>query len=151
MFISYIKENEVALDEIRPLWEKLRSHHHEKTRDFKKRFSSMTFESRKNSILENTNGCLVEFARNNETGDYVGYCVSTLYKNGNGEIDSLYVDPEYRGKRIADRLVNDAIEWLHSRDVKEINIYVAAGNEEVFGFYERFGFRPFVMLLKQNQ
>lgn len=149
MSLNYIKGNEEILDKIKYLWEKQRQHHHNKSLYFKKKFETYSFESRKAGILENIQKCFVEIVQDDESGNYIGYCVSTLYNSGNGEVDSLYIEPEYRGMHIGDALMNDALNWLETNEVKEINIYVATGNEDVFGFYERFGFKPFVSLLKK--
>ena len=32
------------------------------------------------------------------------------------------------------------MDWLHAHHCSEIVLYVAEGNEKVFGFYEKYGF-----------
>lgn len=149
MSLNYIRGNGEMLDSISPLWEKQRLHHHNKTIHFKNRFASYTFNSRKESILKNVKDCLVEIVQDVEKDKYIGYCVSTLYNSNDGEIDSIYVEPEYRKMHVGHALMEDAIKWLEKNDVNDINIYVGVGNESVFDFYEKFGFKPFLTLLRR--
>jgi ribosomal protein S18 acetylase RimI-like enzyme len=46
-------------------------------------------------------------------------------------------------------LLKEIIGWLENNKVDEIYIGVVSGNEEVFGFYENYGFCPVVTKLKR--
>jgi GNAT superfamily N-acetyltransferase len=59
-----------------------------------------------------------------------------------GCLNNLFVRPEYRGHKIAARLCEQAMTWLRSvSDIRYLYVYISNGNEDVIGFYERFGFR----------
>ncbi len=42
----------------------------------------------------------------------IGYSISTIDNDGMGELDSLYVDQEYRKLAIGDQLMNNAMDCL---------------------------------------
>jgi hypothetical protein len=46
--------------------------------------------------------------------------------------------------------MNRALTWLDLQDVHTKVIAVAVGNERVYTFYERFGFYPRLVMLKQK-
>ena len=67
-----------------------------------------------------------------------------------GEIDSRFIQPDYRSKGIARELLNHALEWFNANQVNDISIGVAYGNEETFKFYAKFGFLPKVTILQKK-
>ena len=136
-----IHYNEIPPDEIdliKPLWEELNQWHLKKSLNFAERFSSFSFEWRKQKLLKKEKIKILT-AR---IGDaVVGYCVSSV-NDRKGEIDSLYVNPEYRKMGIGEGLMRRSLEWLESHVPEEISLKVAAGNEAVFAFYSGFNFLP---------
>jgi ribosomal protein S18 acetylase RimI-like enzyme len=78
-----------------------------------------------------------------------GYCIGSITSDNRGNVDSLFVLKRYRKSRIGDKLLKEIIGWLENNKVDEIYIGVASGNEEVFGFYENYGFFPVVTKLKR--
>lgn len=125
------------IDEIEPLWRELNSHHHERSKNFKGHFSSFTFAERAKKLLEMDK--LGIFAAR-ENSELVGYCIASS-NNGAGEIDSLYIKPQFRGESVGMLLTTSAMSWLSGIDCNQISIYVAEGNEEAIPFYEKFGFK----------
>ena len=111
--------------------------HTEKSADFKDYFRNFSFEERI-SRLDNKEGLFLFAAV--KDNNYAGYCILTI-DNGIGEIDSLFVKNEFRGGKTGAGLMKKAVEKLYSLKIKNINISVAAGNESVIGFYEKFGFK----------
>lgn len=133
--------------QVQPLWEELNALHLEKSSNFRKHFESLTFEKRIENLLakEHIIIYVVEVDSN-----LVGYCIATV--NGQvGEIDSLYIKQEYRGNRLGERLINQALSWLNQQGCNEINIYVAEGNESVLSFYENFGFKERFRVLQMRK
>lgn len=57
-----------------------------------------------------------------------------------GEISHLYVDQEARGRRVAVRLAETAIEALKQHDIHSIEIQVMAGNHGGLAFWHKQGF-----------
>jgi len=141
---EFVSTDESDLDKVRPLWEVLREHHQKKSIDFKIRYEKMSFNSRKADLLKKLeHGKMrIDLALNPITKEPVGYCINTIvYEPApEGEIDSLLVQPDFRGNGIAEKLLNFAIEWFDSNNIVTRKIVVAAGNEEVFAFYKKFGF-----------
>ena len=54
---------------------------------------------------------------------------------------NLYVQPKYRGKGIAKKLVNGFIEWCKSKKVKKITLSIYKENEFVKKIYHKIGFK----------
>lgn len=130
------------LKDLDELWQKLNNHHIESTEYFKDKFKGFTFEARIKSLLDKaeTGDIQVLIVKDQNMDRKIGYCVSTVNLEQSGEIDSLYVEKEYRKFGIGDMLINKALKWLESREHKEIVLTVAGGNEKVLDFYKRYGF-----------
>ena len=79
-----------------------------------------------------------------------GYAVVRLAESGAtwdlghavGELESLAVAAQARGRGIGTKLMDAARELLRSRDVGYWSVTVAAGNAGAIRLYEREGFRP---------
>ena len=149
MEIKFIDGNEDLLDAVAVMWEKLNQHHRKHSEHFAEKYGSFTFADRKKGILEKlkTSELFVELAVDQKTNANIGYCFTTLTNEGTGEIESIFVEPEYRGQGTGKTLVKDAVKWLNSNNAKVITVGIAAGNEEVFPFYENLGFHPKVTIL----
>lgn len=80
---------------------------------------------------------------------YVGYCISSINKGLEGEIDSIFVAYEYRKLDLGDKLMRNALEWLDKNKVKTRTIGVIDGNEEVLRFYKKYGFYKRIMILEE--
>ena len=72
----------------------------------------------------------------------MGYCISSIKRDGLGEIDSIYIESDYRRKGIGDNLMNRALQWLKESSADRIIVQVIVDNEEAFPFYQRYGFFP---------
>lgn len=75
-----------------------------------------------------------------ENSELVGYCIASS-NNGDGEIDSLYIKPQFRGISLGMLLTESAMSWLTGLNCNQISVCVAEGNEEAIPFYEKFGFK----------
>ncbi|MEA2071305.1 MAG: GNAT family N-acetyltransferase [Asgard group archaeon] len=146
---------ECSLDNIeliKPIWKKLRMYHEEKSINFKRDFIELTFEKRIEKIKEKakkSGEVKILIARDRSKEHNVGYCIGSITSDNIGEVDSLFVLKKYRNFRVGDKLLREIINWLEDNKVDEIYIGVASGNEEVFGFYENYGFYPVVTKLKR--
>jgi len=65
-----------------------------------------------------------------------------------GEIDSVFIKPEYRKKGVGNMLMEASLNWIKTNNVKLIRVAVSVGNEEVFGFYAKYGFKPRLTVLQ---
>jgi ribosomal protein S18 acetylase RimI-like enzyme len=149
--LKFIEKGLEGLDLIQPLWEKLNQHHLNKKSDFKDHYENFTFQERKEVLMEKAHGSSmrVDLVEDKEFGTYVGYCITTISIENEGEIDSIYVDEEYRSIGIGDQLMKRSLAWLEKEGVKNKKVVVALGNQESISFYERYGFRPRSITLEQ--
>jgi ribosomal protein S18 acetylase RimI-like enzyme len=138
------------LDDVQPLWEQLNQHHAAVSPYFAADFHAKTFSGRKNALLAKySNGELrIDIAQ--ADGRNVGYVFSAIHANGVGEIESIFIEKKHRGQAIGDQLMQRALDWLDSVNAHTKVINVAVGNESAYKFYERYGFYPRVVTLKQG-
>ena len=134
--MKIVELNKNDLPQIRPLWEELNKLHGKYSTHFQKHFRSFTFDDRLKQI-EKKESFSVFVAE--ESSKCVGYCIVSV-ENQVGEIDSIYIDPQNRNKKIGESLMIVAESWLQSKDVIKIHISVAEGNESAFGFYNKHGY-----------
>lgn len=132
------------IDTIKPLWEALNKHHESQSVHFKQRFQQFSFETRKGALLSKEKFYILT-AR--DKGKLIGYCISSK-TDKEGEVESLYVEPNYRKSGIGKQFIRDSIKWLEHQNVDEIILKVAAGNEQVVDFYRTFGFEISTLKLK---
>lgn len=127
---------------IKPLWEELNRHHTAKSPYFVDFFRKLTFEKRAGRMKNAEMKIRVTVARDIAGNRIVGYCIATINDSDEGEIDSIYIEPEYRRRRIGDRLMKNACDWMDAEGVVVRTMAVIFGNDEVYGFYMRHGFFP---------
>lgn len=145
---EFIHGDKEILDTVEPLWNKLRKHHEIKSNHFSNTFKNFTFEQRKKKFSAESN-MKVDLIRDKNKDLYIGYCISTISEKLIGEVDSLFVEQEYRKFGLGDSLMKRALEWLNSNKAKTIIIGVAEGNEDVLEFYQRYGFYKRRIILEQ--
>ena len=148
MTIDYISGGTELLDAVGPLWEKLNAHHAAHSPHFAADYAVRTYAERKAGLLQKDGNLYVELARDTETGHDVGYCVSLVIE-ATGVLESIFIEADYRGQDIGDTLMRHALAWMDGHAVSTKRVIVAAGNEEAFGFYARYGFRPCHIVLQQ--
>lgn len=148
---EYFTLDESGLDHVRPLWEDLNRHHLLRTRHFSHHYLARSFDERKAEILGKavTGKVRVDIAREPASGQPVGYCISSLSRDGTGEIDSVFVDGQFREQGIGSCLLERALLWLSSSGAKRTFVSVSYGNEETWAFYEKFGFHPRMTVLEK--
>jgi diamine N-acetyltransferase len=140
-----------AIDRLEPLWLKLIEHHQERSQHFKEHYAGVRFENRKKELLEKARPHPLHIDMALQADTPVGYCISSVDSQGVGEIDSILVEKACRGAGLGQVLMGRACRWMDSLAAKRKIIAVGEGNEEVFGFYRRFGFQPLVNTLVQVQ
>lgn len=150
--IKYISGDHQLLDRIEPLWEKLNQHHQSISTFFPEAFSEFTFTARKQSLLEavGTGELYVDIAVEKIIDRDIGYCISTAFPESVGELESIYVEDDFRRLGIAKEMVKRSLEWMDRFEVKEKKVVVAFGNENAFDFYAKFGFYPRSTVLRQK-
>jgi ribosomal protein S18 acetylase RimI-like enzyme len=151
--IYYVETDVQGLDLIKPLWEQLTQHHKARSRYFKEIYDTFTFEKRKDTLVNKSkDGSLrVDLAKDMDTGRYVGYCISSIGLENEGEIDSIFIEEAYRSSGIGHSLMGRALAWLDDHQVSVKRVAVAVGNEEALEFYGRYGFLPRQIILEQKK
>jgi ribosomal protein S18 acetylase RimI-like enzyme len=149
--IEYTETGKGGLDLITPLWYRLNGHHGNLSQHFSDQYPRNTFARRKQELLEKSGGgdMHVGLARDTAAGELVGYCVSTVSATGDGEIDSIYIEEEYRRCGIGHSLMRMALDWMGKHAVKKLVVQVIVGNEEAQAFYQRYGFYPRYTVFQQ--
>lgn len=151
--IEYFNSNEKDIDKIKPLWVQLTEHHKMVSKYFSENYFNFKFEDRKKVLLDKakTGQMRFDFAQDKKTKQIIGYCVSSITRDKEeGEIDSICIDDAYRGAKIGDQLMKEALNWLDEQGVKHKKVLVAYGNESAFNFYNRFGFYPRFVTFEQK-
>lgn len=150
MNIQYSVIDKVAIDIVAPLWEKLYEYHGKITRHFGFEFPDRRWVDRKDELLhEADEGKIrIDLATDTDTGGVVGYCISSIKQDRTGEIDSIFIEADYRRCGIGDILITAALSWFKEQRVKKIVVQVMVGNEESHPFYKRHGFIPRTVIMK---
>ncbi len=149
--IKYTVSDETGLDQIKTLWGGLNRLMGERSPYFKQHFAAMTWAKRRSDLLKKTAGgqIRIDIAFNAETNVAVGYLVSSVSSEKLGIVESIFVSEKYRGLGIGESLMNKALAWMDENGAAEKVVEATVGNEQVYGFYGRFGFLPRQTLLKQ--
>jgi diamine N-acetyltransferase len=107
---DYLQIPTTEIDRIGPLWEQLRDHHRGISTHFSSHYNR-PFADRKVDFVQHAHcgKIRIELVRHRESDRAVAYCVSTLTREGAGEVDSLFVLSEYRGCSIGSEL--SAVLW----------------------------------------
>lgn len=150
VIIEYRDLPSEEIDKIKPLWEKLKSHHYERATAFKTDFEKMTFAERKRKLCIGKKELKIIIAQEKNTSQIVGYCISSISEEDLGEVDSIFIDENFRRSGIGKEFMNRSLEWFNENKIKDIIISVALGNEEALPFYEKFGFSPRTYILKKK-
>ncbi|TCL74284.1 acetyltransferase (GNAT) family protein [Hydrogenispora ethanolica] len=138
--ITIIELPPERLDLLQPLWERLKEHHLARAPYPWEDMRGKSWEDRKRELVR-PNKQLKILAVQSGAG-LAGYCIATITDQAWGEIDSLYVAAELRGRAVGRQLMEAALGWLDAAGISAVTISVACGNEAALPFYEKFGFRP---------
>ena len=152
MDIIYIELNDDEIDLIKPLWENLKEHHRELSTYFTGKYEQLTFKERKEQILKKASNrsLKIDIVKDKENEQFVGYCISSIFDKV-GEIDSIYIEKNYRNENIGIQLMKRSLNWMDNMCVKNKKIIIAVGNEELISFYQRFNFYPRHITLEQKK
>jgi GNAT superfamily N-acetyltransferase len=111
------------------------------------------FSGRKKGLLEkNEFGKLkVDLVKLKGSARYFGYCISSIAQEHVGEIESIFVEDEFRNQGLGHQLMQTALAWMEKEQVKSKIVGVVYGNEKAFPFYARHGFFPSAIILRQKE
>lgn len=144
--VTVIHGNGDLLPLVKTMWLKLNEHHLQSSEHFKDHFSSNVYENR----IKGFAGCKEVRVTILIKDCTLGYVINSVKSDGTGEIDSLYLDDSARGLGLGDFLMKSSLQWLEVCGADPIKLGVAAGNESVFKFYEKYGFYTKVHILQRK-
>ncbi|BDZ69915.1 GNAT family N-acetyltransferase [Methanobacterium petrolearium] len=149
--VRFIDTGPEALGLVQPLWEKLNKHHLNQKSDFQEYYANFTFPERKEVLLKKSNNkdMLISLAEDKDLGILVAYCITTISRENEGEIDSIYVEEKYRSLGVGRELMKRSLMWMDEKGTKIRKVMVAIGNQEAVSFYEGYGFHPRALRLEQ--
>ena len=150
--VEYIPTDDRDLEKIRHLWTQLNEHHHDRASHFRLHYEQITFDDRKKyfETIASTGFLRLDLARDTVTDRFVGYCVSSVSMEKNGEIESIFVESDYRSHHIGSDLISRALAWMDICNARRKRVSVGNGNEEAWDFYRKFGFYPRMTVLEQK-
>lgn len=147
--IEYVVGGVELVEAVGPLWELLNKHHQAKSIYFKEKFTQFNYDMRKKVFEKQDKPRLIILAQN-EKKENIGYIVASIGNEKDAEVESLFVAEKYRGQGIADTLMKKSLNWFEENQAKKMIIGVGFGNEEVFDFYQKYGFYPKVTILERR-
>lgn len=138
--VSYkdIRVNEISI--IKELWERNRKYHEKISENFNFLYSDIIFEDRISRFKSfNEKNIKITIAIDDRNSEVIGYSISTLEHN-KGEIETIHVLENYRGKGIGKFLINSHISWLKANNCSSIVLSVDYSNANTIKFYKSIGF-----------
>lgn len=67
-----------------------------------------------------------------------------------GYINEFFLTEKTRGKGIATKLMNKALEWFKQQKIKFVSLSVFAENKNVVEVYKKFGFESFSIYMRKR-
>ena len=138
--IRYKRLDENSLKLIRSLWINLQDYHQSLNSDL----PYISFELCTEMLLRKTFTVYTAWSQKH----IVGFCIPSINKDQTGIIESLFVQGNFRHKKIGTTLFKKSLAWLRRQNIERIHIGVVYGNTKIFPFYEKFGFRPQAYILR---
>lgn len=65
-------------------------------------------------------------------------------------IGFLYVEPDFRGRGINQRVLDHLFAWARAKDLPEIHLTVYPDNAPAIRAYEKVGFDPYILEMRLN-
>ncbi len=81
-------------------------------------------------------------------GEAIGYLIGYMRRSSSlrpvklAELESMYVQEEYRGQGIGQQLVERFLEWVREQGGERVSVTAYAANERAIAFYRKMGFTP---------
>lgn len=116
--------------------------------DEKKYDENINEECVVNSLYDNfymNDSACILLAKDEE--QYVGYLFGTMMDIGDtyiekkAKLDAMFVDEEYRGNKIGEKLIDEFKIWSKEKGVKYIELTVCNGNSSAINLYKNKGFK----------
>lgn len=100
-----------------------------------------------NKMLDDDKVCILAYYIDNLI---VGYILVRIFEDKTCLLDGLFVEEEYRNRKIGSSLINKALEYIKDKDIKYIDINVMKENEVARHLYKKLGFNDFEIKMRKN-
>mgnify|MGYP001578386314 FL=1 len=91
----------------------------------------------------------------NSKKDLVAYLAGAIVKRpmyrikaNYAELESIIVEPDYRGANLGSKLLSDFITWCRQNKINYISLLVASQNDPAIKFYKKIGFKPYDLTMR---
>jgi GNAT superfamily N-acetyltransferase len=144
------------LSRIEPLWDKLNDHHMKTSTHFEAYYGIFSFDQRMEKFEDPSLRVRIDVALIDDDPSkrsenvMIGYSLSSVTKRAEGELDSLFIERQYRRMGIGTNLAKRSFAWMDKEAALSKSLSVVYGNEEVLPFYRKFRFYPSRMELNQK-
>jgi GNAT superfamily N-acetyltransferase len=138
--IKYKRLEEKDIELIRGLWVNLQDYH----QTLNSNIPHISFELCRQMLMRKIYVVYTAWSQKN----VVGFCIPSINKDQSGIIESIFVQGNFRQKKIGTMLLKKSLAWLKRQNIERIHIGVVYGNTKVFPFYEKFGFKPQAYILR---
>jgi len=126
---------------IKGLWERNRYYHQNISISFGDLYEDLLFEDRMMGFAAfDQDKIKITIAEDSMKIGLLGYCISVI-EDTCGEVQTLYVLEEARGRGIGKVLVQDHLQWFKKNGCVAVKLSVSCENENTIAFYEALGFR----------
>jgi len=146
------------LEAIEPLWDMLNEHHKGRSTHFAAFYDMFTFDQRMEKFDDRSLRVRIEVAlvdgpnkaHKKAGSNMVAFSLASVTNKSAGELDSLFVERQYRRRGIGTTLAKRAFAWMDREGALSKSLSVVYGNEEVLSFYRMFKFYPSRLELNQR-
>ena len=126
----------------KPLWEKQKTYHLGIDRLSPENYVDLSFEERAIRIQKKGAHLTTLLAKDRTTDHLIGYSLATINLEGVGEIDSVFVEENYRGKGVGTALIKATLVWMEENKVQKTKLHVLDVNQSAVSLYRTLGFEP---------
>lgn len=149
--INYIEGKKELIPQVIQLREKLLLHHKNLKHHFAEDFEEKLKRNNIKNILKDIKFKKIKIiiAKDIDKNKNIGLCLGIIKEKNIGEIEIIYIDPEYQKNGTGTVLMEKILKWMDDNKVSGKELNVCFGNESVYKFYEKFNFFPRKTLLKQ--
>jgi diamine N-acetyltransferase len=128
-----------SIDIIEPMWVLLNEMHKEFDRRIMQPVRTTTWPERREQLIGKS-GFKVNIELLYEKKNRIGYCYSTIDRDGIGEVESVFIDEQFRSRGFGELLMESALSFFEQNRAADIKIWVHPANTRAMSFYWRFGF-----------
>lgn len=89
--------------------------------------------------------------------EVIGYLIGGLHEAEDfrdtetiAEAETMYIEPDYRGKGLGTRMFENFLEWTKETDAERARVEASAGNDMAINFYRSHDFEDYALSLERE-